>query len=267
MFEDSQKIQPPFFRLPAELRNRIYMDVLGDLSNAFSCFGGVTYVQHRPISLWFVNRQIYRETQLLPYSMNSITAGPSTKFKEWMGRRTQDQLRAISRLHFVLDTYFFIEKKKLEGELTKLGYGRISTLVLDSLLHEQLAFPELSGLQHILLELRSRVSVDELKQQIEILQEAKMQIKALNPQAEVTVHLDYLWHDLLSPVIWTSPDSWTAGVRITQCGQLIGGEERSTSDNLKQKGPPQPMFSDVETRDGMRRIWHSAIKSRNLGNL
>jgi hypothetical protein len=35
---------PHFFGLPAELRNVIYEDVLGDLGNMFTCFGGLSYV-------------------------------------------------------------------------------------------------------------------------------------------------------------------------------------------------------------------------------
>ena len=112
-FDGSEKRQPPFFRLPAELRNVIYKDVLGDLGNAFTCFGGLTYVQHCRVGLLFVNRQIYQETYLLPYSLNSITVGPRTKFKGWMGRRTREQLHAITRFHFVFNDLFFDAPNKI----------------------------------------------------------------------------------------------------------------------------------------------------------
>jgi hypothetical protein len=58
------------FRLPAELCNVTHEGILGDLSNEFACFGGLTYVLKdiKGLHVWFVNRQMYQETRLLPYS-------------------------------------------------------------------------------------------------------------------------------------------------------------------------------------------------------
>ena len=76
--------QRPFFRLPAELRNVIYEDTLDGLGNVFAYFGGMPYVQPRCIGILYVNRKIYDETSLLPYFLNSITAGPYSKFENWI---------------------------------------------------------------------------------------------------------------------------------------------------------------------------------------
>ena len=216
--------QSSFFKLPAELRNVIYEDVLLDLDlgHAFECFGGVTYVQHRPLHLFFVNKQIYQETRLLPYSLSSVTAGPRTRFQEWKARRTPDQLRAIAKIHFVFDAYFFLNVSTEEGSqgpfckftsATRYAMNRLST--------QQLFFPELGGLQHILIELRSYTSDGYVViEQITMLQDLKRVVKELNPHANVDIELHFVG-DSLSHDFY--PSSSDTGIRVVRFGQTLEG--------------------------------------------
>lgn len=243
--QSASSSESPFFGLPAELRNVIYEEVLGDLSNAFTCFGGVTYVQYRCVSILFVNRQMYQDTHLLPYSMNAITAGPRTGCKEWMGRRTSNQLRAMSRLHFVFDDFADHEVQGFTPTATDYGYNAANNFAVDSLLHQQLAFPELTGLKHILIELRSHApGYYELVEQLEILQEAKLQIKRLNPQANVSVDLICLSPYLTSAEIPVSPSN---ELRIVRFNRLVTGG-RPIHDILER---------DTKRKQDLRTIWQT----------
>ncbi|KAH6638029.1 hypothetical protein C7974DRAFT_374634 [Boeremia exigua] len=251
--EGSGKMQPPFFRLPAELRNVIYEDVLGDLSNAFPCFGGVTYVQYRRVSLLFVNRQMYLETRLLPYSMNSITAGPRTGFEEWKKRRTPEQLNAICRLHIVVASSPYHTPAELPPDATDFGYTIANNLAMNNLIQTQMAFPEMSRLKHILVELRSHaVDAMELMQQIEFLQEAKTQVRRMNPRADVAVDLICLGDKLRKAV---TPDSSTTGLRIMRFDKLCEGTGRSLDDILKRCQPIQSIYSHQERLNILRSTW------------
>lgn len=254
--------QPHIFRLPAELRNVIYEDVLGDLGNKFACFGGLTYVlkDGTSLSLWFVNRQMYQETRLLPYSLNSITAGPLVKFEEWQVQRTQEQLRAISRLHFVFDSFFFGTSADLLDTLPDFGYSPLNSLAMNSLLTQQLAFPELTGLKHVRLELRSHArEFIELVEQIEFLQEAKVQIERLNPRAGGIVELNCQGDRLVRADI---PASSTTGLRIVRFDKLWEGAGRSAHDIVSRKGLAQSTFVvHAETRKAnLRDIWEERNK-------
>lgn len=261
--------QSPFFRLPAELRNVIYKDVLGDLSNAFPCFGGVTYiryVQYDRVSLLFVNKQMYQETHLLPYSMNSITAGPRTGFKEWMGHRTRDQLRALSRLHFVFDTLIeYHTPTELPHTTIDFGYSVTNNLAMESLLQQQLAFPELTGLKHVLIEIQSHAEdAFDLMEQIEFLEESRVQIKKLNPHAEVAIDLICLGCDLRSDDI---PASSTTGLRIVRFDRVVEGG-KSIHDILQQKGLRPAMYNEPKRMVLLRNIWQSvATTPRAEGSL
>ena len=219
-----EKKQSSFFKLPAELRNIIYEDVLldHDLGHAFECFGGVTYVQHRPLHLFFVNKQIYQETRLLPYSLSSVTAGPRTRFQEWKARRTPDQLRAIARIHFVFDAYFFANISTEEGSQEPFGeFTRANNYAMNSLSTQQLFFPELSGLQHILIELRSYTSVGfEVIEHIIMLQELKRVVTELNPHANVDIELHFLGENLRQDFYPSSSDT---GIRMVRFGQTLEG--------------------------------------------
>lgn len=236
IFLAPEKLPSPFFKLPAELRNVIYEDVLLDfnLGNAFACFGGVTYVQYRPLHLLFVNRQIYQEVRLLPYSISSVTAGPRTQFPEWKARRTQDQLRAIKRLHFVFDSFFYRIPPEEAKEVTDYGFSVANNLAVDALVKQQLYFPELKGLQQVFLELRSATaSALELVEQIRILDEAKLRVKDLNPQVEVTLELQCLGTNLHQ---FDIPSSSEAGFHIVRHDQICEGEHRSIHEILRRKG-------------------------------
>jgi hypothetical protein len=219
-----EKKPASFFKLPAELRNVIYENVLldHDLGHAFECFGGVTYVQNRPLHLFFVNKQIYQETRLLPYSLSSVTAGPRTRFQEWKARRTPDQLRAISRIHFVFDTYFFTETSTEEGTQGPFPeFTDATNYAINSFSTQQLFFPELSGLKHILLELRSYTSnAWEVVQQIAMLRVLKRLVKELNPHANVDVELQLLGERFGSDLYHLSSDA-DAGFRIVRFGQTL----------------------------------------------
>ncbi|KAF2627932.1 hypothetical protein BU25DRAFT_410567 [Macroventuria anomochaeta] len=178
--------------------------------------------------------------------MNSITAGPRIKFQEWMKRRTRDQLCAISRLHFVFDSFFYNAPDELFDTVTDFGYTRANNLAMNSLFLQRLAFPELTGLKHILVEMRSyAVILDELIGQIEFLQEAKMQTKRLNPQADVTVELNCLGDNLRQADI---PASLTTGLRIVPFDKLWEGEGRSIFDILTRMGLNQALYTDQEGR-------------------
>ncbi|KAJ4990190.1 hypothetical protein SVAN01_04281 [Stagonosporopsis vannaccii] len=243
-------IEAPFFKLPAELRNVIYEDVLGDLSNAFSCFGGVTYVQYRSVSILFVNRQMYQDTHLLPYSMNSITAGPRTGFKEWMGRRTRNQLRAMSCLHFVFNDFYDHRQESPPQTASSFGYSDANNFAMESLLSQQLAFPEMTGLNHILIELRSRAEAGyDIAEQLEFLQEAKLQIERLNPQVNVSVDLVCQGCTLFTYNIPASP---ATGLRIVRFDKLVEGG-RSKHDFLER---------NLERRQNLRRIWQTVSSQR-----
>ncbi len=252
MSKESQQRQSLFFILPAELRNVIYQDVLGDLSTAYSCFGGINYVRPRPLSLLFVSRQIYQEVRLLPYSMNSITAGPRTKFRDWIGRRTQDQIRAITRLHFVFDSPY-LQYDTLQRTVTNFGYSRPNNVAVESLLHAQLAFPEMSGLRYILIELRScSGSPFEVPEQIEILSEVKRQMKASNPQTEVTATLTCLSSSMRWIGISASPTDEDNLVRFSK---LIEDEKRP----MAREGY---LELDVKRVNSLRSAWRAAIESQ-----
>jgi hypothetical protein len=219
-----EKKQSSFFKLPAELRNVIYEAVLldHDLGHAFECFGGVTYVQHRPLHLFFVNKQIYQETRLLPYSLSSVTAGPRTRFQEWKARRTPDQLRAIARIHFVFDAYFFDHTSTEEGSQGPFcKFTSATNYAMTSLSTQHLFFPELSGLQHILIELRSYTS-DGLVviEQITMLQSLKRVVKELNPHANVHIELHFLGEKLRHDYYPSSSDT---GIRMVRFGQTLEG--------------------------------------------
>jgi hypothetical protein len=255
--------QPHFFTLPAELRNVIYEDVLGDLGNKFTCFGGLSYVlkDSKSLNLWFVNRQMYQETRLLPYSMNSITAGPRTDYVKWLEQRTQEQLRAISRVHFVFDT-FGISKAHAEFMRNRyigfLGldfdYTDYNVVVLRRLLTWKLEFPELPGLKNVRVELRSHANtIVELAEQIEILQDAKSQIELLNPGADVDIEMECQGERLLRDDV---PASSTTGVRIIRFDKVWEGRGRSVSDILRGKGFARSHAVERH-RSFLRKMWHS----------
>lgn len=249
--------QPHFFRLPAELRNVIYEDVLGDLGNKFTCFGGLSYVlkDSKSLNLWFVNRQMYQETRLLPYSMNSMTAGPRTDYVKWLEQRTQEQLHAISRVHFVFDTFGISEIR--DDIMHEHHFTYYNVVVLNRLLIQKLEFPELPGLKHIRIELRSHANfIKELAEQIEILQEAKLQIERLNPGADVDVELECQGEWLARDDI---PASSMTGVRIIRYDKVWEGREgrgRSVQDILKGKGITHSYTLVVEEHKSfLRKLW------------
>ena len=252
--------KPHFFRLPAELRNVIYEDVLGDLGNAFTCFGGLTYVQPCRVGLLFVNRQIYDETHLLPYALNSITAGPRSEFQDWLRQRTREQLHALSRIHFVFDSFFYDASEELYEAAPDFGYVLANNLAMNSLLSQQLSFRKLFGLKHILVELRSHaVSLYDLIEQIEILQEAGVAIKQLNPQTNVTVELNCLGDNLRQADI---PASSTTGLRILRFDRLCEGEGHSIQDILGRRGFSQSVIHDFRGARGViRREWEEYIRT------
>lgn len=248
--------QPHFFRLPAELRNVIYEDVLGDLGNRFTCFGGLSYVlkDSKSLTLWFVNRQMYQETRLLPYSMNSVTAGPRTDYVKWLEQRTQEQLHAISRVHFVLDTFGI---SGIRGDITSDSvFVYYNLVVLNRLLAQKLEFPELPGLKHIRVELRSHANLfQELAEQIEILQEAKLQIERLNPGVDVDVELECQGEGLARDDI---PASSMTGVRKIRYDKVWEGREgrgRSVQDIFKSKGITHFYAWEVKQKSCLKKLW------------
>jgi hypothetical protein len=219
-----QKQQPPFFRLPAELRNVIYEDILGDLGNAFRCFGGLSYIQHCHIGLLFVNRQIYSETRLLPYSLNPITGGPRFNLQGWLQRRSKEQLHAISKLHFVFD---------LPGNEDPRATFE-NALAKEKFLAEPLEFSGLTGLRHILVEMQSpAIGIVEIFEQIKMLEETKRDIERRHPQVNVTVELHCFGAFLRRALI---PASSTTQVRIMRFYKLWEGEGLSVYDILKREG-------------------------------
>lgn len=234
-------MQSPFFKLPAELRNIIYEDVILDinLGNAFSCFGGITYVQHRPINLWHVNRQMYQETRLLPYSLGSITAGPRTKFQEWKVKRSEDQLRAITRLHFVFDSFFF-DTRGMEAD--QYGNSPASSLAVERVMRQQLAFPELSGLRHILVELRSGSNRhSSLREEVKIIRTTTFCIKQLNPQVNVDAELHLYGDDIPRARL---PFSQAVKFRVVRFGETI-----DCDDHQKWDGKTVVEDLDVKTEE------------------
>ena len=250
---------PHFFRLPAELRNVIYEDVLGDLGNKFTCFGGLSYVlkDSKSLNLWFVNRQMYQETRLLPYSMNSITAGPRTDYVKWLKQRTQEQLRAISMVHFVFDTFGIPTAEAAIANATDDGnFSSHSLIVMNRLLSQKLEFSKLPGLKHIRVELRSQSnSFFELEEQIELLQEAKCQIECLNPGADVDVEMECQGEWLSRDAI---PASSTTGVRIMRFDKIWEGCGYSVQDIWRRKGLDYAGNTiDAEVRkDSLRGMWN-----------
>lgn len=107
---------------------------------------------------------------------------------------------------------------------------------MHDVLQQQLVFPELPGLKHILIELRSHsVDVVELIQQVELLQEAKAQMRRLNPKAEVIVELVCLGCALHLANI---PASATIGIRIVRFERLVEGGQ-SIHDLLARQGLAQ----------------------------
>jgi hypothetical protein len=92
---------------------------------------------------------------------------------------------------------------------------------LNSLFKQQLFFPEVSGLRHILIELRSYTpSITEVIQQIILLQELKRLVQELNPHANVDVELHLLGEKLYHHFY---PSSSDAGFRIVRFGQPLEG--------------------------------------------
>ncbi|KAF3001495.1 hypothetical protein E8E13_008876 [Curvularia kusanoi] len=261
----------PFFKLPAELRNVIYEDVFRNfnLGNAFECFGGVTYVQYRPLPLLFVNRQMYKETRLLPYSLSSITAGPRTQFQGWKAKRTPDQLRAISKLHFVFDSFFFRDELPTVKmwRLASIGMTNANTIALERLFQQQLVFPEMTGLRYILFELRSHTSdLEELGQQIRILRQIKRMVENLNNSTrdltlstpiQVAVELHSLGENIPRSSI---PSSSIAGVRMVRFDKILEGDDRGIENK------PGTWYRGRYSEDELTAVWNAFVAPEQLEN-
>jgi hypothetical protein len=198
---------------------------------------------------------MYQETRLLPYSMNSITAGPRNDYVKWLKQRTQEQLRAISKLHFVFDTFSIFESEAVANDTDDGDFSASNMVVMNRLLSQKLKFFELPGLKHIRVELRSQTKrFLELEEQIEILQEAKCQIECLNPGADVDVEMECQGEWLLRDDI---PASSTTGVRIMRFGRIWEGCGYSVQDIWRRKGLDYTVnTADAEVRKRfLRKMW------------
>ena len=92
---------------------------------------------------------------------------------------------------------------------------------MNSLSTQQLFFPELSGLQHIIIELRSYISSGfEVIEQITMLQELKRVVTELNPHANVDIELHFLGEKLSQDFYPSSSDT---GIRMVRFGQTLEG--------------------------------------------
>jgi len=167
-----------------------------------------------------------------------------------MGRRLGNQLRAVSRLHFVFDDFDGYRPQGSPQTVPDFGYSAANNFAVDSLLHQQLSFPELTGLKHILLEFRSRAEKNyELAEQIEFLLEAKLETERLNPQAGVSVDLMCLGAELNLANIPASPIS---GFRMMRFDKPVEGGI-CIRDYLDQK---------TERRQNLRTALQNATSDR-----
>ena len=134
-----------------------------------------------------------------------------------------------------------------------------------TLLNQQLTSPELSSLKHVLVELQSHaVDPQPLMEQIEFLQEAKIQIKRLSPRVDVTVELICVGDHHHQIDI---PASSMTGFRIVRFDKSCEGEGHSTHDILRWKEMFQGSHADQQARKILRDIWQVVVQPRGEGPL
>lgn len=99
----------PLLSLPAELRNIIWAHVLGGTTYNIKCelripWGTTiknTTVQENSLALLRTCRQIYSETRLIPFRLNTFHFKSEEAFKPWLAKFDKTQQAAITEVHLV----------------------------------------------------------------------------------------------------------------------------------------------------------------------
>lgn len=96
----------PLLRLPAEIRNIIFAYALGghvfDTLRIIAHHYGTAVAKEQKLSpLLAVCRQIYSETALLLYSLNTFSATRAVYVNEWVNRLGPSRLQAVSKIQFI----------------------------------------------------------------------------------------------------------------------------------------------------------------------
>jgi hypothetical protein len=110
----------PLLHLPGELRNQIYGYVLGDLKLKFYLYKASFRKKGNKLELLFTCRQVYAETALLPYTLNTFTFKTSAlKYKphlrHFLKKSLGAQIQAMSRVRIeMMHGLHVIEKTGLQ---------------------------------------------------------------------------------------------------------------------------------------------------------
>jgi len=132
---------------------------------------------------------------------------------------------------------------------------------MGKLLYERPALPDLIGLRQIFVGMRSHaVDIVKLAEQIEILEQAKVEIKLLNPPSQCDCWVDLSRVNLRQADI---PASLTTQVHKVRFDKLCLGEGRSIQDILNREGLAQDFHAEQQERIVE---WSTTTSGKSLRN-
>ncbi|KAL1603635.1 beta transducin [Paraconiothyrium brasiliense] len=95
----------PFLQLPPEIRSTIYENTLGDETFKISpggdmLLGKIERKKTAYLALLLVSRQVYVETALMPFKMNTFQAHDPQQLRGWVSLLPVAAQQSITRIHF-----------------------------------------------------------------------------------------------------------------------------------------------------------------------
>ncbi|KAF2681147.1 hypothetical protein K458DRAFT_433995 [Lentithecium fluviatile CBS 122367] len=145
--ERNQHNSPFLGVLPAELRNRIYLLVLGNKTWTVRWKATSNDPEKNAFSLLLASRQLHAETRLLPVRLSKFCFSEWYFFEAWLRRLTWDQQRAVASIEFRFDVKAL---RRVEGH--RWIPGSVDRLEMLSWWNrEALRFEVLPGLRRVRL--------------------------------------------------------------------------------------------------------------------